>query len=83
MTQAARAEGVSRSWTLRDANSPEVRHRIAEAIDARADRVGALIDQALDVIDNAMAAEQRQLDKDWTISLPSPRWLCPRLGVDA
>ncbi len=46
MTEIARAEGVSRSWISREANSPEVRHRIAEAIDARADRVGVLTDQA-------------------------------------
>ena len=40
-----------------EAHSPEVRHRTAEAIDARADRVGVLIDQAFDVIAGAMAAE--------------------------
>ena len=63
MTAVARVESVSRSWTSREANSPEVRHRIAEAIDARADRVGDLTDHAFDVIAGAMAAEQQQLDK--------------------
>ena len=63
MTEMVRAEGVSRSWISREANS-EVRHRIAEAIDARADRLAGLIDEAFDDVHRPALwrPEQRQLE---------------------
>ena len=57
MAEIARAEGVSRSWISREAHSSEVRHRIAEAINARADRVGALIDHAFDAAENQLSRD--------------------------
>jgi hypothetical protein len=54
----ARHLGVSRSWASREANAPGTRILIAEVFELRRERVNALFDQTLDVIEDAMNARQ-------------------------
>jgi hypothetical protein len=48
---------VSRSWASREANAPGTRNLIAELLEHR-ERLTALFDQTLDVIEDAMNARQ-------------------------
>ena len=54
----ARQLGVSRSWASREANAPGTRNLIAELLDLRRERLNALFDQTLDVMEDAMKARQ-------------------------
>jgi hypothetical protein len=54
----ARHLGVSRSWASREANAPGTRIFIADIFELCRERVKALFDQALDVIEDAMNARQ-------------------------
>jgi hypothetical protein len=49
---------VSRSWASREANAPGTRIFIADLFELRRERVNALFDQALDVIEDAMKARK-------------------------
>jgi hypothetical protein len=49
---------VSRSWASREANAPGTRIFIADLFELRRERVKALFDQALDVIEDAMKARK-------------------------
>jgi hypothetical protein len=49
---------VSRSWASREANAPGTRIFIADIFELCRERVKALFDQALDVIEDAMKARQ-------------------------
>jgi hypothetical protein len=52
----ARQLGVSRSWASREANAPGTRNLLAELLEHHRERLNALFDQALDVIEDAMNA---------------------------
>jgi hypothetical protein len=54
----ARHLGVSRSWASREANAPGTRIFIADIFELCRERVKALFDQTLDVIEDAMNARQ-------------------------
>jgi hypothetical protein len=54
----ARHLGVSRSWASREANAPGTRIFIADIFELRRERVNALFDQTLDVIEEAMKARK-------------------------
>jgi hypothetical protein len=54
----ARQLNVSRSWASREANAPGTRILIADLFELCRERVNALCDQALDVIEDAMKARQ-------------------------
>jgi hypothetical protein len=49
---------VSRSWASREANAPGTRILIADLFELCRERVKALFDQTLDVIEDAMKARQ-------------------------
>jgi len=49
---------VSRSWASREANAPGTRNLIAELLEPYRERLDALFDQTLDVIEDAMKARQ-------------------------
>jgi hypothetical protein len=54
----ARHLGVSRSWASREANAPGTRILIADLFELCRERVKALFDQTLDVIEDAMKARK-------------------------
>jgi hypothetical protein len=54
----ARQLGVSRSWASREANAPGTRIFIADIFELCRERVKALFDQTLDVIEDAMKARK-------------------------
>src|SRR4030081_372465 len=54
----ARQLGVSRSWASREANAPGTRILIADLFELCRERVNALFDQTLDVIEDAMNARK-------------------------
>jgi hypothetical protein len=54
----ARHLGVSRSWASREANAPGTRIFIADLFELCRERVKALFDQTLDLIEDAMNARQ-------------------------
>jgi hypothetical protein len=54
----ARQLNVSRSWASREANAPGTRIFIADIFELCRERVKALFDQTLDVIEDAMNARQ-------------------------
>ena len=54
----ARQLGVSRSWASREANAPGTRNLLAELLEHHRERLNALFDQMLDVIEDAMKARQ-------------------------
>jgi hypothetical protein len=49
---------VSRSWASREANAPGTRNLLADIFELCCERVNALFDQTLDVIEDAMNARQ-------------------------
>ena len=49
---------MSRSWASREANAPGTRNLIAELLEPYRERLDALFDQTLDVIEDAMKARQ-------------------------
>ena len=54
----ARQLGVSRSWASREANAPGTRIFIADIFELCRERMDALFDQILDVIEDAMKARK-------------------------
>ena len=54
----ARQLGVSRSWASREANAPGTRNLVAELLEHHRERLNALFDQTLDVIEDAMKARE-------------------------
>ena len=48
---------MSRSWASREANAPGTRSLIAELLELRRERMNALFDQMLDVMEDAMARQ--------------------------
>jgi hypothetical protein len=54
----ARQLGVSRSWASREANAPGTRQLLADLFELHRERMNALFDQTLDVIEDAMKARQ-------------------------
>ena len=54
----ARQLGVSRSWASREANAPGTRNLLAELLEHHRERLIALFDRTLDVIEDAMKARQ-------------------------
>ena len=52
----ARELNVSRSWASREENAPGTRILIADIFELRRERMNALCDQTLDVIEDAMKA---------------------------
>jgi hypothetical protein len=54
----ARQLNVSRSWASREANAPGTRIFIADIFELCRERMDALFDQTLDVIEDAMKARQ-------------------------
>jgi hypothetical protein len=69
----ARQLGVSRSWASREANAPGTRILIADIFELRRERMDALCDQALDVIEDAMNAA-RQFIKGAQITCLRSNW---------
>jgi hypothetical protein len=55
---AARQLGVSRSWASREANASGTRILIAELLEARCERLSALFDKTLEVIEDAFQARK-------------------------
>jgi hypothetical protein len=55
---AARQLGVSRSWASREANAPGTRSLIAELFEANSERINAVLDQMLAVIEAAFQARK-------------------------
>ena len=49
---------MSRSWASREANAPGTRNLLAELLEPRRERLNALFDQTLDVIEDAMKARK-------------------------
>jgi hypothetical protein len=47
---------VSRSWASREANAPGTRILIAELLEANRERINALFDRTLDLIEDALEA---------------------------
>src|SRR3978361_2102771 len=54
----ARQLGVSRSWASREVNAPGTRNLLAELLELRHERLNALFDRTLDVIEDAMKARK-------------------------
>ena len=60
VTRLAEQEGVSRQWLSEIANCPELRQRIAQLVDARAERLDSMFDRVLDVIESGLKARDHK-----------------------
>ena len=64
VTDIAEAEGIGRTLTSCEANSPECRQLIAEFVNAEHDEMQAMFYRALRAIEHALSARREYMTKD-------------------